>query len=184
MMLMDSRWLELCRTGDAPALERLVSHYQPEVYRVALSVLNDPHEAEDATQEAFLAALRALESFHGAASFKTWLYAITVNTCRNRLQRRKSRERLQHILQGLLRFENSRPAALEETVIQDEAKARVWAAIQKLDEKQRLPILLRYYHALPVAEIAEILGIPPGTVHSRLNTARARLRETLGAGQL
>jgi len=179
---MDRHWLELCREGDSLAVERLVCTYQQDVYRLALSILDDSHEAEDATQDSFLAALRALHSFQAGSSFKTWLYAITINTCRNRLQRRKSRQRLQTILQVILPL-RSRANSPEEVVIQNEADSSLWRAIRKLDDRQRLPIILRYYHDLSVAEIAELLAVPQGTIHSRLNTARAQLRQVLKEGQ-
>jgi RNA polymerase sigma-70 factor, ECF subfamily len=179
---MNSHWLERYRAGDPLAVERLVCTYQQDVYRLALSILDDSHDAEDATQEAFLAALRALDSFQGTASFKTWLYAIAVNLCRTRLQRRKSRERLQTILQAILPLRTCTDSP-EETTLQREADSALWRAVHKLDDKHRLPILLRYYHDLSVAEIAEILKIPQGTVHSCLNTARACLRDVLKEGQ-
>jgi RNA polymerase sigma-70 factor (ECF subfamily) len=179
---MDSQLLELCRQGDALAVERLVYTYQQQVYRLALSILDTPHEAEDATQEAFLAALRALDSFQEQAAFKTWLYSITVNVCRTRLQRRKMRERLQSILQAVLPLRSPADSP-EETTIQREAASGLWQAVCGLDEKHRLPLILRYFHDLAVNEIAAILDIPPGTVHSRLNTARAQLRRTLKEGQ-
>ena len=83
---MDSRWLEQCREGDALAIERLVQTYQQDVYRMALSILDDPDDADDATQEVFLSALRGLASFRENASLKTWLFSITINVCRSRLQ--------------------------------------------------------------------------------------------------
>ncbi|MGE5376793.1 MAG: RNA polymerase sigma factor, partial [Bacteroidota bacterium] len=79
---MDFRLLEQCKAGDSAAVENFVQMCQREVYCLALSILDDSHEAEDATQESLLAALRALDSFQGAASLKTWLFSITVNTCR------------------------------------------------------------------------------------------------------
>jgi DNA-directed RNA polymerase specialized sigma24 family protein len=100
MTVMDSRWLEQCREGDSLAIERLVQTYQGDVYRLALSILDDADDADDSTQEVFLSALRALESFRGQAAFKTWLFSITVNVCRNRLTRHKSRGRLQQVLQN------------------------------------------------------------------------------------
>ena len=86
---MDYRLLEQCKAGDAAAVEDFVQTYQREVYCLALSILDDSHEAEDATQESLLAALRGLESFKADSSLKTWLFSITVNTCCTRLQRRK-----------------------------------------------------------------------------------------------
>ena len=173
---MDSQWLAKCREGEPLAIERLVQIHQQDVYRLALSILDDPDEADDATQEVFLAALRSLDSFRGDSSIKTWLFSITINLCRSRLQRGKSRARLRQILQSLFR---SNPTHPESEAVQHEADSELWRAVHALNEKHRIPVILRYYHGLPVAEIAEILGIPVGTVHSRLNHARERLRARL-----
>ena len=178
MTVMDSHWLEQCREGDSLAIERLVQTHQRDVYRLALSILDDSDDADDATQEVFLSALRGLDSFRANASLKTWLFSITINVCRSRLQRFKRRGRLVQILQSLfhLRSDQAHP---ESEAIQNEADAALWTAVHALDEKHRIPIVLRYYHDLPVADIAELLGIPVGTVHSRLNHARERLRVLL-----
>ncbi|MGB8213327.1 MAG: RNA polymerase sigma factor [Anaerolineales bacterium] len=178
---MDSHSLELCKAGQELAIEKLVLTYQKEVYRLALSILDDPDEAEEGAQDAFIAVLRALNSFQAASSLKTWIFSITINICRTRLQRRKAREQLKQITVGLFHLQNqSRKSYLpEETLIQTEADAILQNAIHGLNERHRLPIILRYYHDLSVAEIAETLGIPQGTVHSRLNTARERLRQVL-----
>lgn len=175
---MDSHWLEQCREGDSFAIERMVHTYQRDVYRLALSILDDPDEAEDGTQETFLAALRAISSFRENAAFKTWLFSITINVCRSRYQRGKNRVRLQQILQSLfhLRGEVEHP---ERSAMQNESDAELWNAIRSLDEKHRIPVVLRYYHDLPIADIAAMLNIPPGTVHSRLNHAREKLRALL-----
>jgi RNA polymerase sigma-70 factor (ECF subfamily) len=176
MTVMDSQWLRQCREGDPLAIERLVQAHQADVYRLALSILDDPDEADDATQEVFVAALRSLDSFRGDSSLKTWLFSITVNVCRSRLQRGRSRARLRQILQSLFRRDQSHP---ESEAIQREADSELWRAVHALDEKHRIPVILRYYHDLPVVEIAEMLHIPVGTAHSRLNQARERLRARL-----
>jgi RNA polymerase sigma-70 factor (ECF subfamily) len=178
MTVMDSHWLEQCRAGDSLAIERLVQTYQQDVYRLALSILDDPDEAEDATQEVFLSALRALESFRGYASFKTWLFSIAINLCRSRLGRRNRRARIQQILQSLFRLGGGQVLP-ENEALKNESDSALWQAIRALGDKHRIPIVLRYYHELPVADIAETLGIPPGTVHSRLNHAREKLRALL-----
>lgn len=182
---MDSHWLEQCREGDSLAIERLVQTHQQDVYRLALSILDNPDDADDATQEVFLSALRSLDSFRANASLKTWLFSITINVCRSRLQRFKRRGRLVQILQSLFHLrgdqlypERSRRDP-ESEAIQNETDTALWHAVQALNEKHRIPVLLRYYHELPVADIAEMLGVPVGTVHSRLNHARERLRELL-----
>lgn len=173
---MDSQWLRQCREGDPLAIERLVHTHQAEVYRLALSILDDPNEADDATQEVFVAALRSLDSFRGGALFKTWLFSITINLCRSRYRRNQRRARLRQIWESLFRGDQAQP---ESEAIRHEAESALWQAVRALDEKHRIPVILRYYHDLPVAEIAEMLGIPVGTVHSRLNHARGRLRARL-----
>lgn len=174
--------IELCRVGDSAAIENFVQTYQQDVYRLALSVLDDPGEAEDTTQEALLTALRSLDSFHGASSLKTWLYSITVNLCRNRLQRHKTYERLTKVLGEILRVRST--PSIEEAAMQNESNEALWRVLRSMDEKHRIPVVLRYYHDLSVSEIANILQIPEGTVHSRLNTARRQLHDVLKEGRL
>jgi RNA polymerase sigma-70 factor (ECF subfamily) len=179
---MDYHLIEQCRAGDTSAVEHFVQTYQGELYRLALSILDDSNEAEEATQEALLAALRALDTFHGASSLKTWLFSITVNICRTRLQRHKRHDQLQRILDGIFKRESI--SSVEDHAIQKESNEALWHAIHAMNEKHRIPVVLRYYHDLPVTEIAQILQIPEGTVHSRLNTARRLLHDVLKEGRL
>ncbi len=171
--------IERCRAWDAPAIEALVRAHEQVVYRLALSILDDPSEADEAAQDSFVAALRALKTYRGEAAFTTWLYAITLNVCRARLRRRRTWGRLMNSLRALLRPGGDAPADPEAVVIQNEADAELWNAVTKLDEKHREPIILRYYQGSSTAEIAQVLGIGEGTVHSRLFTARERLRAQL-----
>jgi RNA polymerase sigma-70 factor (ECF subfamily) len=170
------------RASDAPAaaaVEAFVRAYQPTVYRFALSILDEPAEAEDAAQEALVSASRNLNLYRGESAFTTWLYAITLNACRRQLQKRRSAERLLNVLQSLLHLRPEQPERPEEAALHGEAKAAVLRAVRGLDEKHRLVVILRYYHDLPAAEIAQILRINEGTVHSRLFNARERLRAIL-----
>ncbi len=179
---MDYRLIELCRVGDSSAIERFVQTYQQDVYRLAFSILDESGEADDATQESLLAALRGLASYHGESSLKTWLFSITVNICRTRLQRQKRIWRLRRILGGMVRVQSV--PSVEENVIAHESEEALWRAIHNMDERHRIPVVLRYYHDLSVAEIASILAIPEGTVHSRLNTARRQLHAVLKEGHV
>jgi RNA polymerase sigma-70 factor (ECF subfamily) len=181
MITMDYHLIELCRAGDSSAVEHFVQTYQQDVFRLALSILDDSSEAEDATQEALLAALRALDSFHGASSLRTWLFSITVNICRTRLQQHRRRERLKKVLSGIL--QTRKAPSVEDSALQNISDGMLWRAIHNMDEKHRIPVVLRYYHDLSVTEIANILQIPEGTVHSRLNTARKMLHAVLKEGR-
>src|SRR5262252_3055193 len=92
--------IDRCQAGDEEAVTTLVKHYQPAVFRLALSILDDPAEADEATQETFLAALRSLGTYRGGASLRTWLFAIAINFCRSRLRRGRTWQRVQELLLG------------------------------------------------------------------------------------
>lgn len=168
-----------CIEGDETAIEQFVQEYQLGLFRLTLSVLGDPGEANEATQDSFMAALKALKSYRATSSLMAWLYTIALNTSRSRLRKRKALERLQKTLASLFHVQTQRQPTLEETLIEDEKDATLWKAIERLDEKHRLPIVLRYYHEFSVKEIAVILKVKEGTVHSRLSIARDKLRAEL-----
>lgn len=168
-----------CIEGDDTAIAQLVQEHQLGVFRLALSVLEDPSEANEIAQDTFVAALGALRSYQETSTFKAWLYTIALNLSRSRLRKRKSLERLQHALTALFRIQAQPERSLEETIIEHEKDAVLWKALEKLDEKHRLPVVLRYYHDFSIGEIAGILKLKEGTVHSRLSIARERLRSEL-----
>jgi RNA polymerase sigma-70 factor (ECF subfamily) len=178
-----------CVEGNETAIEQLVHEYQLDVFRLALSVLGDPAEANEVTQDTFMAALRSLKSYQPSSSLKAWLYTIALNFSRSQLRKRKTLERLQRTLTSIFRLRSQYSQTLEETVINRENNAALWEALGRLGEKQRFPVLLRYYHDLSIREIAEILNIKEGTVHSRLSIGREKLRSELadlfhGPGEL
>jgi RNA polymerase sigma-70 factor (ECF subfamily) len=168
-----------CIQGDETAIARLVRGHQADVFRLALSVLNNPVEANEVAQDTFIAALAALKQYHEKSSFKAWLYTIALNISRSRLRKRKALERLQQTLTSIFRVHSQRPPTLEDTVIENEQDAALWKALETLGEKHRVPLVLRYYHDLTIREIAEIMNIKEGTVHSRLSIGRERLRAEL-----
>lgn len=173
-------FLHQCQQGDGQAIEQLVQEYHPQVYRLACSILDDANDADEAAQDVLLTALKASASYRGEASLTTWLYTITVNVCRDRLRKRRTRERLAQAMQVLARLTGGQNASPEDESIRSEGQAAIRQAVNALGEKQRIPIILRYYHELPVAEIATILGIREGTVCSRLSIGRDQLRARLG----
>ena len=170
-----------CINGDETAIAQLVQEYQLGVFRLTLSILNDPGEANEATQDTFIAALRSLHSYREISPFKAWLYKIALNISRSRLRKRNALERLQHTLTSIFEVQSQHTPSPEEVVIGDEEDTAVLKEIDKLGEKHRIPIVLRYYHDFSIAEIAEILNTKEGTIHSRLSIARDRLRSQLEA---
>ncbi len=173
------RLIVRAQAGDATAAEQLVHTYHPLIYRLAISMLDDPAEADEATQEALISAIDRLDSFRGEASFSTWLYAIALNECRGRLRKRRAHERLAQVLHAVFRVDLGPPAPVETAVIEQQQNTALWRAIQGLPDKQREVILLRYYGELKIVDIARVLGITDRAVRARLRTANDQLRAVL-----
>lgn len=168
-----------CIAGNEAAIESFVRQYETGVFRLALSVVGDQAEANEITQETFIAALRALPSYQEKKSLKAWLYTIALNQSRSHLRKRKTLERLRNTLNSIFRVEPQKQVLPEETAIQNDKEAQIWNALNQLDEPFRTVVVLRYFHELPISEISEILSVNEGTIHSRLHTARERLRNAL-----
>ena len=173
------RLIAECIAGNEEAIERLVREYEAGVFRLALSILGDPAEANEVMQETFLSALRALPTYEEKKSLKAWLYTIALNHSRSHLRKRKILERLRSTLTSIFRVESEKQLSPEEAVIQNEKEAALWRSLNQLDERHRIVVILRYFHELPVTEISEILSVNEGTIHSRLHNAREKLRDSL-----
>ena len=168
-----------CIAGNQDAIEILVRQYETGIFRLALSILGDSAEANEVTQETFLLALRALPAYQEKQSLKAWLYTIALNNSRNHLRKRKVIDRLRATLTSIFQVEAQKQTSPEEKVIQNEKEAALWRSLNQLDERHRIVVILRYFHELSITEISEILSINEGTIHSRLHTARERLRDAL-----
>ena len=173
------RLIAECIVGNEEAIEMLVREYEAGVFRLALSILGDPAEANEVMQETFLSALRALPTYEEKKSLKAWLYTIALNHSRSHLRKRKILERLRSTLTSIFRVESEKQLSPEEAVIQNEKEAALWRSLNQLDERHRIVVILRYFHELPVTEISEILSVNEGTIHSRLHNAREKLRDSL-----
>jgi RNA polymerase sigma-70 factor (ECF subfamily) len=180
MQNTDTVWLvSECIAGNEEAVASLFRVYEVSVYRLALSIVDDPAEANEITQETFLAALRSLNKYQEKQSFKAWLYTIAVNHSRSHLRKRRAVEKLQATLTRIFRIDFDKQLSPEETVIQDEKEAALWKSLNQLDDRYRMVVVLRYFHELSVREISQILAVNEGTIHSRLHKARETLRMEL-----
>jgi RNA polymerase sigma-70 factor (ECF subfamily) len=169
--------------GDPRLYEAMMVDYYNTIYRLTKAILQDSDDADDAAQETFLQAAAHIADYQPGTKIKSWLSKIAVNICRDKLRRRKTRLRLLNALK-LLSWQARRGSpSPEEAVISGERRRIIRSVIETLDEKHRLPILLRYVQGMAIAEIAEVLEIQEGTVHSRLHYAHLRLRERLAADQ-
>jgi RNA polymerase sigma-70 factor (ECF subfamily) len=168
------------RNGNSQAMEMLVKSCQPVAFKLALSILDDAAEADDAAQDALIQAIRAIPSYRAEASFETWFYRIVVNNCLGKLRKRRTRERLHHLLVDLFRHKRRTDAPPEKQTIQNEDTYHILRRVNDLDPKLRLPLVLRYYQELSVAQIAEIMHLSTRTIHTRLKQAHDLLRQSLG----
>ena len=167
----------LCKEGDERAFEQLIVRYQNRIFDLTFTILRDEAEAKDATQDTFLRVYRRIGSFEGRSAFETWLIAIATNICRDRLRRRKVRAALSleqltpRWLRRLSRAEDEPP----QQYARRRREERVWTAVDELEERLRLPLILRYRYDLSCGEIGEVLGIATTTVYGRLSEGRKRL---------
>ena len=169
--------------GDTAAFNRLVLQYQDMAYTVAYRIMSDPHAAADAAQEAFISAYQGLPRFRGG-SFKAWLMRIVTNACYDELRRRKRRP--QSSLETLYSegpmpssFPDSSLESPDEYVQRQELSHLLQAGIALLPNDQRVVLVLSDVQGFSYQEIAEVVGVPRGTVKSRLHRARTKLRDYL-----
>ena len=170
----------ICRAarGDAEAFRQLVEAYQTPAYRLAARMCG-PDSAEDVTQEAFLAAWRALPEFRGDCRFSTWLYRLVNNAAIDCLRREKKHRDTGDV--DDLELPDGGPSPQEQAERSDTRDA-VRRALDRLSPEHRQVLLLRFMQELDYGEIARALNVSEGTVKSRINRAKSKLREVLAAG--
>jgi RNA polymerase sigma-70 factor (ECF subfamily) len=155
----DERLVRRFQEGSADAFEVLVQRHGTRVYNLCFRILGDPEEAADASQDTFLAALRKLNTFRGDSAFTTWLHRVAVNACYDSL--RPSLPSPDHADQVVFSVDVAR-------------------ALMEVPEEFRVVLVLADVQDLPYDEIARVLGIPVGTVKSRVFRGRAALGRALG----
>ena len=165
------------RGGDVDALGDLYAKYKTNIYRTALAITRDPGAAEDILQETFSRLCNRAGRIRTDVSVLPWLYRVAVNLSYSWVQRQKRRA---GVLEGLLdRLVTSLQLLPDQVVEEKEAQEAVQEAILGLPMSHRIVVVLHYLEGLGLAEIAEILQIPEGTVKSRLHYARHALRKAL-----
>jgi RNA polymerase sigma-70 factor (ECF subfamily) len=174
-----SRLISECIAGNQTAIEALVRQHETGVFKLAFSILGEEADAHEITQETFIAALKSLRAYKEKSTFKAWLYTIALNHSRSRLRKRKVLGRLKTTVGSILQVESQIRSTPEEDLIRTEKEALVWNELNKLDERHRTVVILRYFHELSISEIAEVMSINEGTIHSRLHNAREKLRVAL-----
>jgi RNA polymerase sigma-70 factor (ECF subfamily) len=180
--------VEKASAGDSDAFEVLVRKYQGWVVTLAYRMLGNHADAEDMAQEIFLKAYRALPQFGRRSTFSTWLYTIATNHCLNQLESRRRRPRLQEMNESPRTEGNPRPLedrvpdptpGADRVVEQADLRRLVQAELLRLTPEHRAILVLRDIQGLSYEEVGGLLGLPPGTVRSRLHRARMELKERL-----
>ena len=176
MIFEEGRIVHRAQQGDAEAFGQLVEAYQGQVYRLALHMGLSPADAEEAAQEAFLAAWKGLPRFRGDSRFSTWLYQLATHAAIDLMRREKKYRDNSDIEDTVLVDTGASP---QEAVEKQERQSAVQKALQALSPQAREILLLRYQAELGYEEIGAALALPSGTVKSRINRAKAQLREAL-----
>ncbi len=179
IVLTETELIRSAREGDSTAWQALMQAHHEPVFRFAYLLLHDPDDAEDAAQESFVRAYRAIDRFDETRSFRPWLFGITANLARNR---RRSIGRYTTAVQKWWgRRTEIAPQPVEDlTGSQIEAQT-LWEAIRRLRRDDQAVIYMRFFLDMSVNETAEALDLAPGTVKSRLSRALVRLREVIRA---
>ena len=168
-----------CQEGRLEAFDSLINHFQHRVYDLACIIMRDEAAAEDVVQDTFLAVFQKIDGFKGQASFETWLTAIAVNQCRMRQRRQKVRRflSLEQLSPRRLPRTGGRQQDVAELVHRRQQRQMLWEMVDQLDDRLRLPIILRYRYAYSCGDIADILRRRVSTVYQQLNEGRRRLKK-------
>ena len=158
--------------------EELAARLERDVYLTCYGMLGNREDAADALQETMLRAWRGFHGFRGEAGWRTWFHRIAVNTCIDMIRRRKPDASLETMAEQGFDPADSRTSVAGE-LEEGERRRLLREGIQRLDEKDRTLIILRDVRGLAYDEIARILRVPQGTVKSRINRAREKLKKIL-----
>lgn len=170
------------KSGDEAAFEQLVTAHEKKIYALCLRMCDNEEDAQEAAQDAFLAAWSALSSFREDAAFSTWLYRLAVNACTDILRRRKRKGQGVSLddEETFLEIEDTAPTP-EEALERKEAAVLVNEALDALPPDYRQVLILREVHGLSYQEIAEVTRLELGTVKSRISRGRTLMRNYLMA---
>jgi RNA polymerase sigma-70 factor, ECF subfamily len=167
--------------GHEEAFTVLVERHRARIYNVCLRIVGDPEDASDATQDAFLTAFRKLGQFRGDAAFTTWMHRVAINACYDVLRKRKRQPMLR-----LATRDDVDSAQEEGPPVADPADS-VASAIDAAEALRRIPVdfrvvlVLADVNDLPYEEVARVLGLPVGTVKSRVHRGRVALARVMGS---
>lgn len=179
-MMNEEKLISRAAKGDASAFNELLGTQEKRMYAVCLRMCGNHEDAQDCLQESMLRIFRSISGFKGQASFSTWVYRVTMNTCLDELRKKKNKQTAS--LDGLLDSGWS-PSDDSDTpehhTIAGEKRTAIRKAIADLPEDMRSAIVLRDIEGFSYDEISDMLGINVGTIKSRISRGREKLREKI-----
>jgi RNA polymerase sigma factor (sigma-70 family) len=180
----DATLVRRIAAGDRTAFEQMMRRHNRRLYRLARAALRDDAEAEDALQEAYLAAYRSIARFRGEAALSTWLSRLVLNECFGRIRRQARRQNVVPMVGetvdiGVEPQSPHEPDSPHHALARSEMRALLERKLSQLPQQFRLVFVLRSVEELSVEETAQCLGIPEATVRTRHFRARSLLRESL-----
>jgi RNA polymerase sigma-70 factor (ECF subfamily) len=175
----DRALVDAVLAGDRQAFGHLVERETRSVYRACLRILGRPHDAEDVTQESFVAAYRSIRTYRGEGSLRAWLLRIATRQAFRRLAQRRATVELAAVPEPRLADASNEPTRV---VTQLESRREVRDAVHALPEPYREVVALRFFADLSLAEVAEATGRPLNTVKTHLRRGLERLRPTFSNG--
>ncbi|MEX1377933.1 MAG: sigma-70 family RNA polymerase sigma factor [Eubacteriales bacterium] len=175
MCKKDRELLKRALAGDIAAFEELVSSNEKKIYNLCLKMMKNEQDAQDMAQEALLKAWRNLRKFNLKAAFSTWLYRIAVNTCLDELRKRKNNiQSIEDLDEKGYIIPDEKSQGFSD---QSDLKHELMHAMDQLEAKEKLIIVLKDVQGYTYDEIGEILKCPVGTVRSRLSRSRKKLAD-------
>ena len=175
----DRALIDAVLAGDRQAFGHLVERETRSVYRACLRILGRPHDAEDVTQESFVAAFRAIRTYRGEGSLRAWLLRIATRQAFRRLAQRRATVALAAIPEPTLADGSGDPTRV---LVDLESRREIRDAVTALPEPYREVVALRFFADLSLAEVAEATGRPLNTVKTHLRRGLERLRPAFGTG--
>ena len=188
MSLRERMLIRRLRDRDERAFRELVQEHRDRVYSLTYRMLGNRAEAEDVAQEVFIAVFKTVDQFREESKLSTWIYRVTVNHCKNRIKYLARRHQRDHSElddsnepagEGGGEAPQSAPRRPDRQVEGAEIDKLMQDAIAELEEEHRVLVVLRDLEDLSIEEIAEITGLPDGTIKSRLHRARLALRKKI-----
>ena len=168
----DAKVVEAIRAGDQRAFGMLMDRYEKKLYNAAYRVVNDPEDAADATQNAFVKAYQNLDRFDTSRRFFSWIYRILLNESLNIVNHRRRFDELPDDVT----VTDKNP---EQTYSDTETGRLLQSALMDLTDEHRVVVVLRHYQGMSYRDMSEVIRVPEKTVKSRLFSARRQLREIL-----